>query len=297
MTENSEWLRAGKGIAPQLRWSFTTDAPLVCLSFARETRELFAADASGGIYRLDRGGRIISLTRGLRDVRGLAWSDNGSAGAVLVGESQLCRFTEKMELTWSMDLSDTALAIAIAPYGQYIAVSLASGKNLILDSRKRKTAVYETIRPVSFLRFLVSKPEIIGAAEYGLLCRHHLNGTLVWSEKIWANVGDLSVSGDGETIMTAGFNHGIQTYDAEGSNRASYILEGTAKRVSTSYTADRVVASTVERHLYWSDSDGELLWATRVEEDIGHVVCDPLGEWIVCGFESGRLVRLDWESD
>ena len=294
--ENLDWLHAGKGISPSLRWSFGTDAPLVCFQTARETGDIFAADSSGGIYRLDRLGRIKSLTRGLKDIRALAWSDTGQFGIVQVGESSLCQFNQKMEVEWTLDQEDPILSVAVSPFGRHVALGLANGKTVILNSRKRHVADFETIRPLRFLQFLVTEPTIIGAAEYGLLCSYDVDGKQLFSEKIWGNIGDLSASGDGNTIMLAAFNLGIQAYDGGGANRASYIVEGTAKNVSTSFTGDRVVVATLERHLYWTDSDGELLWATRTEEEIHGVICDPLGEWIVCGFESGRLIRLDWDS-
>lgn len=292
--ENLDWLQSGKGIAPSLRWSFGADAPLICFQTARETGDIFAADSSGGIYRLDRMGRIKSLTRGLKDVRALTWADTGQYGIVQVGESSLCRFNQQMEVEWTLEQSDTILATAISPFGRHIAISLANGGTILLNSRKRQIADFETIRPLSFLQFLVTEPSIIGAAEYGLLCSYDLEGQQLFSEKLWGNVGDMSASGDGNMIMLAAFNLGIQAYDGDGSNRASYIVEGTANHVATSFTGERVAVSTLEQHLYWTDSDGELLWATRTGEEICGIDCDPLGEWIVCGFESGRLIRLDW---
>jgi len=55
------------------------------------------------------------------------------------------------------------------------------------------------------------------------------------------------------------------------------------------------VVTTLERQLYWLDSDGELLWAAHPPDDVCCLGCDPLGNGIMCGFNSGRLIRLDWE--
>jgi len=56
----------------------------------------------------------------------------------------------------------------------------------------------------------------------------------------------------------------------------------------------RLVASTVEKGLIWLDSDGEILWFCETPEETVSVRCDPLGTGFVCGFDSGRIVRLDW---
>ena len=292
--DTPDWLTAGQGIAPQVRWSCAMDAPLACLDLARETGDVLAADAAGGLYRFDRTGKIVSLSRGMQGIRELAWSDTGSGGAALLGESRLCRINQDLGIEWSIDFDDATFAVATDPFGRYIAVSLSNGGNLIFGSNKKRVSVFETARPLRYLQFVVSKTDIVGAAEYGLICRHQLNGSRVWNEKLWSNVGDISVSGNGKAIVLASFNHGIQCYNGNGAHRSSYVIDGTANHAAASFTADRVVATTLERKLYWLDSDGQMLWATLADDDFRQVLVDPLGEWIVCGFEGGRVMRLDW---
>ncbi len=294
---NPDWLFSGEGIAPTARWSYTTDAPLISLDLARESGELVAADASGNLYRLDRAGQIVSLTRGLKAVRALAWSDTGDGGVVLIGESQFCRFNKQMDLVGLIDLPDAAISIAIDPFGRHVAASLTDAKTLVFNSEWKPVSRFETLRPLRCLQFLATEASIIGTAEYGVLCRHALDGERIWNAKILSNIGDMSVAGTGESVLLAGFGHGLQAFDGQdGELIASYLLEGTANHIACSFTADRVVASTLERHLYWLDSDGQLLWAAETDDDVKQLICDPLGEWIVCGFQSGRLLRLDWES-
>jgi len=293
-SEIPEWLAAGKGCAPQFTWSFRANAPLECLSLARETGELFVGDASGDLYRLDRTGRTLSVTRGLSQLRALAWCDSGSAGAALVGDSQLVRLNRKMEADWSVNLLQTTLAVAIDPYGHHIAVSLAGGHTVILNRNKKRLCRFETIQPLKFLEFLITEPGLVGTAKQGHLCRHEVGGDEVWHERILATTGDLAVSGDGQAILLAAFNYGIQRYGYDGRSQTSYIIEGTVTRIGTSVGAKRIVAATFERHLYWLDPDGKPLWVTQTDEVVKHILCDPLGDWIVCGFESGQLMRLDW---
>ena len=297
MTEQSpsDWLSAGRGIEPQLRWSFATDSPMVAMALARETGEVLAGDTSGGLYLLDRRGRVATLTRGFHPLTALAWSDSGNGGAAAIGDSKLCRLTNRLEVAWSIDLPDVILCLAVDPFGQYVAAGLANGSNYVFDPQKKRVSTFETIRPLRFMRFLATEPTIVGAAEYGHLCCHQLTGEQIWSEKLWSNAGDMAVAGDGETILLAGFNHGIQLFDGQGTNRGSFVVEGTPNRVSMSFLPNRLVASTLEHHLYWLDSDGEMVWATVLPEEVCQVHCDPLGNWFVCGFVSGRITRLDWD--
>lgn len=288
------WLSQGRGVRPQVTWAFTTDAPLVCLQLARETGEVLAADESGGIYLLDRSGDVVSLTRGPRPLRALAWSDTGQGGVALVGANQLYWFTRKLEFQGSVELPDESLAAAVDPHGDYAAVSLASGLNLIFSGPRKPLHHFDTTRPLVRLDFLVYHPAIVGVADYGLLCCHSFNGRLLWQEKLWANAGDVTETGSGDMILVACFNHGIQCFDEDGTNVGSYQLEGTACRVSTSFLRQRIAAATLERQLCWLNADGQMLWSATAPEDVSRVLCDPQGHGLVCGFQSGRILRLDW---
>lgn len=295
-TFSPSWLSEGEGIPPTLRWSFATEAPLVSLDMGRESGEVLAADETGGLYRIDRRGQLLTLSRGLRGVRSVAWSDTNAAGAAIVGDRKVFRLNGQLEAEWSVGLPDAALGIAVTPFGNHTAISLANGGNLVLGPDSEQLSIFETIRPLKWLQFLASEPVLIGAAEYGQVCAHQINGQQLWSEKCFTSLGEMCAAADGETIFLAGFNQGIQSLNGNGSTSDSYLIEGTVCRVSCSFNADRIAAATLERQLYWLDSDAQLLWATEVDEEIVRVICDPLGEWLLCGLRSGHIVRLDWES-
>ena len=289
-----EWLQEGRGKPPTVAWTFSTDAPLVALQLARETGEVLAADASGGLYLLDRRGHLAHLTRGPTPIRALAWSDTGAGGVILVGDSRLGWFTRQLEFKGWIDLPDSGLTAAIDAHGDYAAVSLADGLNLIYDGPRKPLHKFETARPLVSLEFVVAEPRIVGIADYGLLCCHSFRGELLWQEKLWSNAGGISVSGSGSVILVASFSHGIQRYDGDGGHVGSYQVEGTASRVALSYGPKRIAAATLERHLYWLDSDGGLLWAAHAPDDVARLSIDPLGKGLIVGFQSGRIWRLDW---
>ena len=288
------WLREGKGIAPRLKWSVTTDGKLAALALARETGEVFLADESGAITRIDRAGKILSMTRTRNPVHRMVWSDKGDWGAVITSDNVVRRIDQNLKQVWDTEIPDTCLAIAVTPYGNHMAVSLADAGILIYNERQRKLARFETVRPLSFLQFSAAQPVLFGAADHGILCCHNLAGAQLWQEKHFANVGSFVVTGDGELLYLASFAHGIQVYDGDGGEVGSYVLEGTINRVATTFEAQRIVASTIERYLYWLDSDGEMLWQTGAPADIHSLACDPLGEWIIVGFANGQVMRLDW---
>jgi hypothetical protein len=291
---DQSWLDSGRGLPPEWTWSFTADAPLVGLELARETGETVVADAAGSVYLLDRRGRILTLSRGLHDLTALAWSDAGNTGAVVAGDTTLTVLNRQLRVVGTSEMREPILAVSIDPFGRHFAVSLENSETRILNSSRKTIARFTTTRPLSYSRFVTNEADLISAADNGLVCRHHLDGTPVWGEPWWSNIGDLSITGDGKTIFLAGLNLGVQRFDGGGNSQGTYVLEGTPNHVAASFTLKRLVASTVEKGLIWLDPDGEILWTAETPEEVRTLRCDPLGAGIICGFESGRVARLDW---
>lgn len=290
------WLRDGQGSPPTLHWVFTLEAPLVAMDLGRESGEVLAADEAGELYRIGRRGELLKSSNSLRGVRVVAWSDTNAAGAVIVGERKVIRLNGNLEAEWSVGLPEAALGVALAPYGRQTAISLANGGNLVLGEQSEQLSIFETARPLKWIQFLANKPVLIGAAEYGQVCAHRINGERLWSEKCFASLGEMCASNDGETVLVAGFNQGIQSFNGDdGSTGDSYLIEGTIGRVSCSFDAGRIAAASLERQLYWLNSSGRLLWSTEVDEEIVRVICDPLGDWLLVGLRSGHILRLDWK--
>lgn len=294
MSSHLGWIINGTGQTPQVSWAFATDASLAHMEFARESGEVLAADSSGGIYLLDRNGQIVSVTRGQTPIRGIAWSDNGSGGVALIGNSRLHWFSRQLEFRSQYDLDETALSVSIDSHGEYVAVSLSTGMNYVFDGPRKPIMKFNSQRPFVRLCFVTENPGLIGVADYGLLSSRTFAGGIRWEEKLWSNAGDIAISGTGDMILIACFSHGIVRYDADGNQSGSYQVEGTPSRVSCSYLPYRIAVATIERSVYWMNADGKMLWAAEAPEDITRIACDPLGKGLVVGFESGRIVKLDW---
>ena len=278
-----------------MSWRFAADDALVEVAYVREAREYLIADRSGGIYRLDQRGQIMQVTRALNSLSELASCDTGDHAIVLRGDTELCLLNRDLEIVWNLELPEACLALAMSPYGNHFVVTLANAENLIFDINRNLVGHFETIRPLSFLAFSYRQPVIVAAAEYSILCCYNMSGQQVWNQKMWSNVGDLSLAGQNSAILLAGFNHGLQLFSGKtGDNRSSYVMDGTVNHASIGYVPARIAASTLEGHLYWLDADGELLWATELEEELHLVRCGTFSEGFVCGFRSGRVVRLDW---
>jgi hypothetical protein len=291
---DTDWLLKGEGRRPHLAWSFGAEAPLAALRYARETGETLAADAVGGLYRLDRSGKLLGLTHGPAPVRALAWSDTGAGGLALVGEAKLHWFDRQLNFQGSTEQSDPVLGVAIEAHGHYAAVSLSSSANVLYDARRKIVRRFSSMQPLSTFEFLLDRPALLSITEYGLLCCHHFNGESLWQQQLFANVGDLAVTGDGQSILLACYMHGIQRHDGRGVQVGSYQVGGTVCRVSSNFVARRIAAATIERHFYYMDDDGQVVWQAILPDDICRVICDPLVDAVLCGFQSGRIVRIEW---
>ncbi|MDB4614479.1 WD40 repeat domain-containing protein [bacterium] len=290
-----QWLQNSKGDRPTLRWAVSTDSQLMSFDLSRETGGTIAADSMGGLSHFDRRGNLVSINRGFDGVQDVRWSDNGNGGAILVGEDAIVKVRQSLALRWSVDLPSPVTAFDVDPYGNHIAVCMANGKNRIYDWKKSRVTEFETIQPLSFIRFVANEQRLVCSAEYGLLSCHNFDGDELWNEKLWTNVGDISIAGDGETILLAGFNHGVQVFDDDGTHRGSYMMEGSPGLVSTSFIPERVAAATIEKHLYWLDSDGEMIWACSPDSEVIGLQTDALGNGMLCGLASGHILRLTWD--
>jgi hypothetical protein len=291
---DGDWLKHGQEHPPQLSWSLATEAPLVALRLARETGEVLAADAIGTVYHIDRTGRIANITRGPTPIRAIAWSDTGTGGIALVGDEKLYWFNSRLLFQGWIEHAEPILGLALEAHGNYAAVSLSSATTVIYDSSRKKVRRFTSLRPLVALEFLVHRPALVGVAEYGLLCEHAFSGEEEWQQQLWSNVGDLSVTGDGKSILLACYSHGILCFDGHGRQVGSYQLGGTVSRVSASFLPGRIVATTMERHFYYIDTDGQFVFQAMLPDDVCRVFCDPAGTGVVVGLSSGRIQRLDW---
>ena len=294
MNDGGNWLKHGEGDAPRLSWSLSTDAPLVALELARETGEVLAADAIGGLYHIDRSGKIANLTHGPSPIRGIAWSDTGTGGIALVGDEKLYWFNQKLVFQGWLEHSEPIVGLALEAHGNYAAVSLSSATIIIYDSNRKVVRRFGSLQPLIALEFLVHRPALVGVAEYGLLCAHAFTGEEDWRQQLWTNVGDMSVTGDGQTILLACYSHGIQCHDSEGRQVGSYQVGGTVSCVSTSFIPGHIAAATIERHFYYIEADGQVDFQATLPDDACRVICDPFGKGVVVGLASGQIMRLDW---
>lgn len=289
------WISGSRGDAPRLEWSASLEDALAAFTVCREPGATIACDASGGLYHFRRDGTLGEVSRGYREVSTLDWSDVGRSGVVVTEREHLCWLDVDFTLQWSRTLPSDILAVAVDSFGHYVAVALVNHTTFVFRADKTCVGEFETPRPLAHLKFVSSQPRLIGAAEYGLLTSHTLDGTQIWAHDVWASIGDLALTGDGDVLFVAGFTHGVRIFDADGDPAGTYILQDEPHRVSCSYWYERLAAATIERHVCWLDQQGDCLWDAQLADGIHGLHCDPLAGGLTIGLDCGRLACLRWD--
>lgn len=268
---------------------------IVAIDYAAEDRTLVLGTAAGHLIKLSQSGEQLCRERGFDGVESVVWSDSGNLGAAALPDGQLVCFNRKLGINWRVDLASNILGLAIAPFGSHICVSTESDGVHIVTSDRKELCHFETPQPLQHVHMLHEKPAMIGAAEFGHLCSHDLDGQELWNVRIMNNVGDMVATGSGERILLAAFNHGIQMLDGDGQHDGSFMIDGVPSQVVASQNHRRLAATTLENRVYWLNFDGNLLWAADLSAD--PVLCmamGPLADRLFIATQSGRLLRLLW---
>ncbi len=288
-------LQDSQGTSPSVVMDDVFPEGIVDMAFAAEARTLLIATGAGTLTLLRQDGVLLQANRTMVGVRSVVWADNGNFGAALVGPNKVVCIDSTLQPLWDVKVTGSVRTLAITPYGSHLAVCADSGRNHIVTTDREQIAKFDTTRPLGFVQFLSEKPRLVGAAEFGHLCCHELDGTEVWNQRITNNVGGMSVTGCGRRILLASHNQGIQMLTGRGNQKGAFMVDGVPTEVLASQDRKRIVALTQESRLYRLNFDGELQWAADLTADSPQSVCmDAFGNRLFVSTQSGRLLQLKW---
>lgn len=292
---NHPLLQNSHGTRPDVVQDDVFPEGIVDIAYASEARTLLLATATGSLTLLRRDGTLLRNRLNFGNVTSLVWADAGNFGAALIGDETVVCFDDELTKRWDISVTGRVTGLAITPWGSHLAISADSALTHIVTTDRQQICQFDTTSPLNYLQFVAEQPRLIGAAEFGHLCCHNLDGTTFWSERISNNVGSMSVTGCGRRILLAAFNHGIQMFTGRGYQRGAFLVEGIPGLVSASSTKQRIATLTLESRLYWLNFDGDLLWAADLSPDPPtRIVAGPLGERLFVTTQSGRLLQLAW---
>ena len=279
--------------APRVCSKQLTAAPLTGLVLAREAGKIAAWDDAHTIYLMDLSGELLLHTRPPTSIQCLAISDDGRHIVLCNSDGELWWLGKELKPREHRPGPRHPTALAVTPSGRFVAVSGSNGHTQIWDWYGRPVSELLTSRPLKHLAFLCDYPYLIGAAEYGLIGCYELDGTPRWQNALWSTVGHLSASGDGQAILVACYNRGLERYDLDGINEGAYHLGGAVTQASVDYDHKSFAAATLEGELLLVTSGGEVLWRQMLTGPATGLCLDAAGRRLIYGQQSGEITVLD----
>jgi hypothetical protein len=293
----------------ELLWTrpLTSGAAGLCL--ARERGWVLAWDQSHWLYLLDPDGKS-QAQRQLAGLTVACAADDTSAYAAAGKKGEVWWLAPDLMPRWERRLTQTVLAVALDPFGQYLAAADAQGQVHLFDHTGRRVCCLEVPRPLCHLAFVPAAPFLVGSADYGLVVAFNLKGEIHWREGLVANVGSLAVDGDGRQLLLACFSEGMHRYGIAADRAvqqagakvpaplpplqklARLTLPDACHRVAQTFDGHRLLAAGLHHRIFLLDRAGKVLGSYMVEKAIAAIALGALGKDAFVALEGGPLLKL-----
>jgi hypothetical protein len=277
---------------PPLRplWSRALTGPARGLALAREKGWVLAWDDAGWLSLLDQKGGRQAQVRARGALAAACCSDDGSAWAAVGTRGEVWWLAPDLTTRWDRALPAPAVAAALDPFGQYLAVADARGHLHVLDRLGREVCRLQSPRPLHHLAF--TPTGVVGSADYGLVVSFDLAGQWTWRDGLVAHVGALSVSGDGGEVVLACFSEGVLRYDGQGKKRGRLALPEPCRLVSLSFDGLLLLVGGLSARLALLEISGKVVAGHQLEQPPAALALTALGDGAVVALADGPVVRL-----
>ena len=148
-------------------WSHNLSAPPRGLALAREKDWLLAWDVNHWLHLFNARGRRQAQVC-VAGATVAACADDGSALAAGDSDGKVSWLAPDLTTRWSRIVPERVLALALDPFGQYVAAADAGGTVHIFDSQGRDVVRTQGPRPLHFLAFVPTVPYLMGSSDFGL---------------------------------------------------------------------------------------------------------------------------------
>jgi hypothetical protein len=277
----------------QVAWTYTLPNNTRGLALARERGWVLVWDDKHWLYLLNHLGAVQSQSHLSGGITAAAVADDGSAYAGVGGKGEVYWLAPDLMPRWEKVLPNPALAVALDPFGQYLAASDAKGLLRIYDRAGRAVCKVESPRPLHHLAFVAAAPVLVAAADYGLVACLDLAGNWVWRDGLVAHVGSLSVTGGGERLALACFSEGIQSYDRAGKRLEGRSLAGPVRLAALSFDGERILASFAAKQVHLLDGEARELTSLGVERSVTALAMGALADSAVVGLSGGTVLGVE----
>jgi hypothetical protein len=273
-------------------WSQKLGAGSRGLSLAREKGWLLAWDQANWLHLFNHAGERQGQVKPPGTLKAAASADDGSAHVAVGSQGELCWLAPDLAIRWQRTLPHSNMAVAVDPFGQYVAVADRRGNVHFLSKFGESVGRFRSPRPLHHLAFVPAAPVLVGTADYGLVTCFDMSGTCRWRDGLVAHAGALAVSGDGADILVACFSEGIQRYDLTGKNNGRRPVAESCRLVSVAFDGTWTLAAGLSTQLMLLDHAGALQAEHALEQPIIDIALSALGDRCHAALVDGAVVCL-----
>lgn len=276
-----------------LAWSFRTPGPPRGLGLAREKGLALLWDESQWLSLLDRKGERQGHVRLPWPIAAAACADDGSAYAAAGGPGAVWWLAPDLTTRWQRTLDRPVVALALGPFGEYLAATDASAKLHLFDRDGKRVWEAQTPRPLHHLAFVPEAAVLVGAADFGLVAGLDMKGKIIWREGLVVHVGSLATNADGSRIVLACFSDGLRRYTLAGASKESLNLGEPCRLAALSFDGRTTLVAGRASRLLLLDASGKIRRSLLLDAPALAVALSPLGDRAVAALTDGRVVALE----
>jgi hypothetical protein len=275
----------------RLLWSQTlTGGPARGLALAREKGWILAWDDSGWLSLLNQKGDRQAHVRAPGALAAGCCSDDGSAWAAVGTRGEVWWLAPDLTTRWERSVRAPAVAAALDPFGQYLAVADARCHLHVLDGLGREVCRVESPRPLHHLAF--TPTGLVASADFGLVAGFDLAGRWAWRDGLVAHVGGLSVRGDGGEVVLACFSEGVLRYDGQGNKQGRVPVPEPCRLVSLSFDGRLLLVGGLGGRLTLLETSRGVVASHPFEQPPVALALGALGDSAVVALAGGPVVRV-----
>ena len=276
----------------QVLWSRTFVAPPRGVALARERGWLLVWDSEHGLHLFNHSGEPQARLQTADALTAACCADDGGSFAAVGAGGQVWMLAPDLTPRWERTLPQRGTAVALDPFGQYLAAADGLGGLTLYDRIGRVRWNAANARPLHHLAFIPERPALAAAADFGLVACYGVAGNVLWRDAPVAHTGSLAVSGDGGVIVLACFSDGLCCYSLDDPKRRGLEGVGPCRLVAASYDGDAFLTADLENRLHLHDRAGAARGAWTLDSAPAGLALTALADEAYVALADGRILML-----
>lgn len=277
--------------ALQSRWAQHFANGPTGLALARERNWILAWESRDRLHLLNRNGQRQGQTH-LHGLTLAQVADDGSAFAAGAADGTVCWLQPDLSTRWRRTIAGPVRALALDPFGQYVAGADSRGEITLFDHQGRTVWVANSPRPLSHLAFVPAQPLLVGAADFGLIVGINMSGDIAWRDGLVVHIGDLAVNEDGSQILLACFGEGLIRYDNRGVRQEPLPFREPCRLVVSSFDGSVLLLGSLDHRISIVSSAGRVLATQRMSHAITGLALSALADEAFVSLSDGTLIAF-----